>query len=65
MECYNYRISPDSLLFFEMCAHLATMGFRCVDLAEPRYRPYDNSFWQADLVFTRSDREQFNYTGFR
>jgi FkbM family methyltransferase len=65
MECYNYRIAEDSLLFFEMCELLLDLGFRCIDLASPRYRPYDDSFWQVDLVFARSDRPGFSYPQFR
>jgi FkbM family methyltransferase len=65
MECYNFRISPDALTFDEMCRYLGERGFRCLDLIEPLYRPYDNSFWQADLVFVRDNRPEFSYQGYR
>ncbi len=55
MECYNYRIAPECLLFDEMVAHLRGLGFRCVDLADPMFRPHDDTLWQMDLVFVRTD----------
>jgi FkbM family methyltransferase len=64
MECYNFRIAPECLLFFEMCEYLAGFGFRCIDLVEPLWRPYDGSFWQMDLVFIRNNRTEFAYRGY-
>jgi FkbM family methyltransferase len=65
MECYNFRIAPECLLFFEMCAYLKEFGFRCIDLVDPCNRPYDDSFWQMDLVFVRDNRPEFSYSGYR
>jgi FkbM family methyltransferase len=62
MECYNFRISPECLLFFEMCQHLGKSGFRCIDLVDPRHRPYDNAFWQMDLVFIKDDSLEFSHS---
>ena len=65
MECYNFRIAPEGLTFHEMCGYLAQRGFRCIDLVEPMHRPYDDSFWQMDLVFVRESRPEFSYEGYR
>jgi FkbM family methyltransferase len=65
MECYNFRIAPEALTFDEMCRYMAEKGFRCVDLADPMHRPYDDSFWQMDLVFIRSDRPEFSHLRYR
>ena len=65
VECYNYEVAPNSLLFYEMCAYLRERGFRCIDLASPVYRPYDNTFWQMDLVFARDDRPEFSYKSYK
>ena len=65
MECYNYRIAPECLTFDEMCRYLGERGFRCIDLVDPLYRPYDDSFWQMDLVFVRSSRPEFSHQGYR
>ena len=64
MECYNHRISPESLLFDEMCAHLRTLGFQTIDLADPLFRPYDDTLWQLDFVFVRADWPGLQYEGF-
>jgi FkbM family methyltransferase len=65
VECYNFKISPECLLFYEMCNYLDRLGFRCVDLADPLWRPYDLAFWQMDLVFVKKDRQEFSYLGYR
>ena len=61
VECYNYRIAPECLTFDEMCRYLGERGFRCIDLVDPLHRPYDDSFWQMDLVFVRKNRPEFEY----
>jgi FkbM family methyltransferase len=61
MECYNYRIAPECLLFDEMCAHLRTLGFQCIDLADPMFRPHDDTLWQMDLIFVRKDWKGLAY----
>ena len=65
MECYNFKIAPECLVFSEMCAYLESFGFRCIDLFDPLHRPYDNSFWQMDLVFVKNDRDEFYYNKYR
>lgn len=65
MECYNFRITPECLLFHEMCSYLAELDFRVIDLVDQMYRPYDNSLWQMDLVFIRNHRPEFSYSHYR
>jgi FkbM family methyltransferase len=60
MEVYNYRHTPGTLLFHEMCALLDTQGFRCFGLADPMRRPLDGSLWQMDFFFARKDNPLFN-----
>lgn len=62
VECYNFRLTPDSLLFHEMCNYLKEYGFRCIDLVDALHRPCDGAFWQMDLVFVRDNRPEFTYT---
>jgi FkbM family methyltransferase len=61
MECYNFKISPDCLLFPEMCVHMQSLGFRCVDMADVMHRKHDGALWQMDLVFVRADRPEFSH----
>lgn len=52
MEAYNFRLRDDeSIRFWEMCAHMESIGFGCVDSCEPLRRPLDGMLWQMDLVF--------------
>ncbi len=60
IEAYNYRITDEALLFWELCAFLAERGFRPVDIVDLMRRKYDNSLWQMDLIFIRSSWEGFN-----
>jgi FkbM family methyltransferase len=64
VEVYNFRISTESLLFFEMCAFLKQKGFNVIDISEPMWRKYDGSFWQMDLFFIPSDRPEFSYNSY-
>lgn len=59
VECYNFRLTPRSLLAHEMCAHLEARGFRCIDLCDPLYRPKDGALWQMDLYFVPSSDPVF------
>jgi hypothetical protein len=65
MECYNFRIAPEALLFYEMCDYLEKRGFRPMDMLDPLHRPYDDALWQMDFVFVRSDRPEFGYNAYR
>jgi len=65
IETYNFQIAEGSLLFHEMCADMERRGFRVADFSEPMWRPYDKSFWQMDIVFTRSDRPEFSHNAYQ
>jgi FkbM family methyltransferase len=64
MECYNFKIGEECLLFYEMCSYMKELGFRNIDLVDPLWRPHDNALWQMDLVFVREDRPEFSYLGY-
>lgn len=59
IETYNFKLTPDSLRFWEMCSHLETHGFRPIDLCDTMHRPKDHAFWQMDLFFIRSSNHCF------
>jgi len=59
IETYNFQIQPHSLRFHEMCTYLETKGFRPIDIIEPLHRPEDQALWQFDLLFMRTDRQEF------
>ena len=64
MEVYNFHVTPRALLFPDMCRHLGDLGFRCFDMAEPRFRVHDRAFWQADMFFCRADNPIFDHDGY-
>ena len=61
IECYNFKIAPECLLFHEMCDYLSKLGFRCIDLVDTMHRQHDDAFWQMDLVFVKESRPEFSY----
>ena len=65
IEAYNFRLNPDSLKYYELCALLSTWGFATIDFCDPLWRTRDNAFWQFDLLFVRADREEFRSASYR
>jgi len=65
MECYNFEIAPECLLFHDMCRHLHLLGFRVADMSEPLWRPHDKMLWQMDIFFVRSDRPEFQHNSYK
>jgi FkbM family methyltransferase len=60
IETYNFRLTSDSLKFYEMCAFMESKQFSCIDLIQPMHRPGDQAFWQMDLVFVPSNSAVFS-----
>lgn len=65
IEAYNFRITDEAFLFWELCAYLAERGFRPVDLVDVLHRIYDNSLWQMDLIFIRDSWVGFDYISYK
>ena len=59
VEAYNFKLTSESLRFHELCNYMETLGFRCIDICEPMYRPKDNAFWQMDMLFVPVERKEF------
>jgi FkbM family methyltransferase len=60
IETYNFKLTANSLRFYEMCAFMESKGFSCVDLVQPMHRPGDKAFWQMDLLFIPSGNAVFS-----
>lgn len=54
VETYNFHVTADSLLFWEMCEFLHARGFRPIDLCESLHRPKDAALWEIDFLFLPS-----------
>jgi FkbM family methyltransferase len=68
MEVYNFKLNfveGKNLVFWEMCAFLQGVGFRCVDLCDPLFRPNDEAFWQMHLFFIRADHAVFRSNSYK
>jgi len=65
IEAYNFRITEESFMFWELCTYLAGKGFRPVDLVDVLHRTYDNSLWQMDLIFIRDSWKGFDYISYK
>ena len=59
MECYNYQISPTAILFHHMVLKMEKLGFKVFDMVNIMKRPKDQSIWQCDIVFLRSEHPIF------
>lgn len=59
IECYGFRLSDNSLLFWEMCEYVNGKGFRLIDLVDISLREKDGSFWQCDAFFIPADSKIF------
>jgi FkbM family methyltransferase len=65
IECYNFLIAEESLLFYDMCRHMHALGFRVIDISEPLWRLRDGAFWQIDFFFVPSSRPEFQFNTYR
>ncbi|MDY7096629.1 MAG: FkbM family methyltransferase [Pseudomonadota bacterium] len=65
MEAYNFRHTPETMLFHEMIAYLGEKGFRVSHLVDVLNRPTDGALWQVDLMFARADDPIFESNAFR
>jgi FkbM family methyltransferase len=67
MEVYNFKLrftENKNLTFDEMSLHMKSLGFRCVDICDPLYRPGDGALWQMHLFFIRDDHPLFADSGY-
>jgi hypothetical protein len=65
IEAYNYRITDEAFLFWELCAYLHEKGFRPIDLVDVAHRDHDGSLWQMDLIFIRSTWPGFKHVSYK
>jgi FkbM family methyltransferase len=67
MEVYNFKLAytqGKSLTFDEMSLHMKSLGFRCIDICDPLFRPGDHALWQMHLFFIRADHPIFANPGY-
>lgn len=64
IETYNYKLTKECLKYYEMCKYMENLGFSSIEMVDFFRRKYDNSFWQMDTFFIRSDRKEFTCNKF-
>lgn len=65
IETYNYRLTPDSLRYFEMNQYMEDRGFSSIEIADPMLRINDHSFWQMDTFYIPSKNAAFEYHSYK
>lgn len=64
IESYNYKLTNDSLKYFQMCEYMEKLGFSTIEMVDFMLRKHDHSLWQMDIFFIPSKRKEFLYTSF-
>lgn len=64
IETYNYKLTKDSLRYWEMCIYIEKLGFSPIEMVDFMQRKYDNSFWQMDTFFIPSNSKEFSYNSY-
>lgn len=64
IECYNYQLTAESLLYYQMCEYMAKLGFSSIEIVDLTLRKHDHSFWQMDIFFIRSNRDEFSVNSY-
>jgi FkbM family methyltransferase len=64
IETYNYKLTSDSLRYFEMGQFMKDKGFLSIELVDFVLRSRDQSFWQMDTFFIPVDSSEFKHQTF-
>lgn len=64
IETYNYRLTNDSLKYYEMAEYLHKIGFSTIEMVDLMLRLKDKSFWQMDTFFIPSGSSEFDYNAY-
>lgn len=54
IETYNFKITDESLRYWEMCNYMGDLGFSPVENVDLLLRETDKAFWQMDIFFIPS-----------
>jgi len=65
IEAYNFKLTNDSLRYFELCAYMEKLGFSTIEVVDLMLRQHDAAFWQMDLFFIRSDSKEFSRNSYQ
>jgi FkbM family methyltransferase len=60
VETYNFKLTKTSLKYYQMCDYLDRNGFSSIEMVDFMLRGKDKSFWQMDIFFIPSIRDEFS-----
>lgn len=60
LETYNFKLTDNSLRYWEICYYMETLGFLPVENVDFLLRKMDNTFWQMDTFFLPSKNPIFS-----
>lgn len=60
IEAYNFHLTTDSLLFYELCSYMDKLGFYVFNIVDILNRPKDSVLWQMDIFFLKKNYHFFN-----
>jgi FkbM family methyltransferase len=64
IETYNYKLSLESLRYYEMASYMEKRGFSSIEMVDFMLRRKDKSFWQMDTFYIPSNSKEFQFTSF-
>jgi len=64
IETYNYKLTNDSLKYYQMNEYMERLGFSSIEIVDLMLRKKDNSFWQMDTFYIPSDSTEFMNNNF-
>jgi FkbM family methyltransferase len=65
IEAYNFKLTQDTLRFWELCCFMKEKGFQPIDLCDPMHRLKDQSFWQMDIFFIPDSSQEFTSNDYK
>jgi len=60
IETYNYKLTKDSLRYWEMCQYMSELGFQTIENVDLLLRELDQSLWQMDSFFIPNSNIAFS-----
>lgn len=64
IESYNYKLTENSLRYFEICEYMKERGFLSIEMVDFLLRKRDLSFWQMDVFFIPTSSKEFTCNTF-
>ncbi len=59
IETYPHKLTSECLKYWQMCDYMEKLGFSPIEIVNLTLREYDDSLWEMDTFFIRSDRKEF------